>query len=373
MSELNRTIFVTGGHITPALAVIEEIRAVHPTWHIVFIGRKYAFEGKRVVSEEYQLVQDAGIPFHSITTGRLQRWVGVWTVLSLLKFPIGFLESLWYVWRYQPSITLSFGGYIALPVVLATRFFRRPVVTHEQTAGMGLANRIISGLSCRVCLSARTHGNTRTSKVILYTGIPLRKQLRQSPVAPPFHVDEQMSMLYITGGATGSQSLNALVFPILHTLVSRFALVHQTGRLDFPKAQALRQDIPPAKQSRYIPLAYVDGSTLSWILHRCVFVVGRSGANTVAELETLGIPAVFIPLPWAGQGEQEANAMRMAASGAAVVMDQKRLTPMTLLAALDNMMANVTRYKTRAMSAKNVDNWKAASRVVSAVEHCLQQ
>src|SRR3989339_179224 len=104
----NPTILITGGHYTPALAVIEEMQEIHPTWKILWVGRKYAFEGSRVPSSVY-------------------------TIPSLLRFPIGIMQSLGILWKYKPSLIVSFGGYIALPVAIGAFVFGIPVITHEQT------------------------------------------------------------------------------------------------------------------------------------------------------------------------------------------------------------------------------------------------
>ena len=125
-------ICITGGHLTPALAVIDEIKRQKLLWKLVFIGRSHAFEGGGSPAHEERLMRAFGIPFHALLTGRQGP--------SMWKFPIGFFQSFFLLASYRPKALLSFGGYIALPVAIAAWVLRIPIVTHEQTQDLGFAN-----------------------------------------------------------------------------------------------------------------------------------------------------------------------------------------------------------------------------------------
>src|SRR5438270_12832727 len=126
-------ICITGGHLTPALATIKELqnRGNHA---IFFIGRKTATEGDQTPSVESQIVPQLGLPFFAIRPGRLQRSFTRYTIPSLLRVPYSFFESFANLLRESPNVVVSFGGYVALPVVLAAWALRIPVVAHEQTS-----------------------------------------------------------------------------------------------------------------------------------------------------------------------------------------------------------------------------------------------
>lgn len=133
--------------MTPAQAVIDVLQKKYPSWNIVWVGRKYAFEGTKTQSAEYTYIVRLGIPFVSLTTGRLQRKFSRYTIPSLLKIPIGIIQSILILKKYRPTLVLSFGGYIGLPVALAAYILRIPVLTHEQTHHIGMSNKIIGSIA----------------------------------------------------------------------------------------------------------------------------------------------------------------------------------------------------------------------------------
>jgi len=142
-------VILIGGHLSPALSLLEELK----NEEVIFFGRKYSFEGDKALSLEYQLVEELNIPFVSITTGRLQRKLTRHTFSSFLKLPIGFFQSINALIKYKPDVVLGFGGYISIPVILASFVLRIPAVIHEQTLEAGFANKILSRFAQKICIS----------------------------------------------------------------------------------------------------------------------------------------------------------------------------------------------------------------------------
>lgn len=358
-----RTIALTGGHITPAIAVIE---ALPDDVSVVCIGRKYAMEGSRSPSFEYRLMTKRGIRFIPITTGRLQRHMSWKTIPSLVKIPVGCIQSLWYCLRERPSLIVSFGGYVALPVAIAGWLCRIPVITHEQTRVTGLANRIIARIAKRVCVTfPETLPRLPKGKAVI-TGLPMREGLFTPPKKSPFVIDrEHYPMIYVTGGGTGARSLNRLLFPILPELLKKYTIVHQVGDASLVEAQKIRS-------SRYIVASYFPLTIVSWIFAHAAFVIGRSGANTVMELAALGKVALLVPLPWSGGGEQQENAAWLAKNGGAVVLSQRELTPKVLEKKIGAAWRNITSLQQRADVFASKIPRDGTKRFVREIEHILR-
>ncbi|MCX6792244.1 MAG: UDP-N-acetylglucosamine--N-acetylmuramyl-(pentapeptide) pyrophosphoryl-undecaprenol N-acetylglucosamine transferase [Candidatus Gottesmanbacteria bacterium] len=365
----NKTIVITGGHITPALAVID---ALKDDVSIVFIGRKYAMEGSRTPSFEYRLITEKGIKFISITAGRLQRQMTVRTIPSLLKIPVGCIQALWYCSRERPSLIMSFGGYVALPTALAGWLCRIPVITHEQTLVAGLANRIIGRIAARVCVTfPETVGHFPEGKAV-YTGLPMREELFTPPKKTPFPVDgEHYPMIYVTGGGTGARSLNRLLFPVLPSLLAHYTIIHQVGDTSLSEAQKIYAVLPNEYKDRYIVESYLSTPTLSWVLSHASLVLGRSGANTVMELAALGKAALFVPLPWSAGGEQQENAAWLVSHGGAVVLTQRTLTPQLLKREIEATWANITILQQRASAFAVKIPRDGTRRLLREIEHAL--
>ena len=365
------TIVITGGHVTPALAVVSEIRRVHPDWRILWIGRRTALEGIAIESEEYRLVRKQGIRFLTLTTGRFTRQWSLNTISSLVKIPVGYVQALFWLARVRPTIIVSFGGYVALPVVVAGAILRIPSITHEQTHVPGLANRIIAGLVGRICVSfPETSARFAKDKTVV-TGLPIRHELLAAAKPLQTSAMEPTPVVYITGGSTGAVSLNTIVFPVVTHLTKTYIVIHQTGHPSFEQARSIRDDLPIVQKKRYIIAPFFDIEDLGGILRPARIVIARAGANTVWELALLAKVAILVPLPWSAGGEQKANALWLAQNGGAVVLDQQGLTDAKMERTIHAMMANYTRYQERAQRLSRTVPRKGSERFVEEIEQIV--
>src|SRR3990167_6775375 len=167
-------IVIIGGHLTPALSVIE---ALPKDAQILYIGRKYSLEGDKALSLEYQAITKKGIPFSAIKTGRLQRRITRYTLPSLVKIPYGFGQSLTILRRFKPNVVVGFGGYVSLPVILAAKTLKIPIVIHEQTLEAGFTNKIVAGFADKICISFESSHKYFPKEKTVLTGNPIRRTL----------------------------------------------------------------------------------------------------------------------------------------------------------------------------------------------------
>jgi UDP-N-acetylglucosamine--N-acetylmuramyl-(pentapeptide) pyrophosphoryl-undecaprenol N-acetylglucosamine transferase len=353
MKPYPKKILITGGHLTPAVAVIDEILRRNLLWEIVFVGRTHALEGSRERAREQDVIVKKKIRFVVLHTGRLQRAVTRETLSSLLKIPYGFIEAYGICLREKPDVIVSFGGYIALPVVVAASVLRIPVLTHEQTRVSGLANTIIARFARKICVSFPDIHHTFPKEKVVYTGLPIRKGIFSVPKKPPMtlHISE-FPLLYITGGTTGSVTLNMLVFPLIPELVERYTVIHQTGKMSLRQAQEIKRSLPGGYRSRYIVQDYFDERVVGWILHSSRLVICRSGANTVTELALLGKQALLIPLPWSGGGEQLENARWLRDVGLGSIITQNAANPVRIMEELQSLLKQSAPYKANVSEIK---------------------
>lgn len=347
-------IVITGGHLTPALALIDYIQTQHPSDEIVFCGRLYSQEKEKQPSHEVDEVSRRGIKFVPLNAPRLshlQQWwnlpiIGIRLVGSVLK-------SLGIVLRYRPQVFVSFGGYVALPMAIACWLCWVPIVTHEQTRSAGSANRFISRLARKVAISYPESLRFFAAKKTVVTGNPLRQQLFITQPKPDWlPASISRPVLYVTGGNQGSAIINHIVQQSLKQLTKHWLVVHQCGAptakqhylADLTKA---KQQLSAAGRENYIVREWITEAELGWLYQHVTAVVSRAGANTISELTAQQVPAVLIPLPFAHYDEQTMNAEVLAKAGGAVVIPQRELTTKTLLTALDK----IQRYR-RSMSSK---------------------
>lgn len=347
----NKKILITGGHFTPSHATMELL--IKEGWEVWYIGRKYSQEKDKSQSLEYEVLKDnQKIHFLTITTGKFYRHSWSETLLSLLSLPGALMQALWWLVSIKPGIVLSFGGYIAPPVALAAFIMGIPVVTHEQTRVLGLANRLVAFFARAVCISWPDTQKLPKNANIILTGIPLRKEIYLKKEKLGLNLDKPL--LYISGGSQGSHTINEALKPIIADLLKDYAVVHQIGNnkiyndIDF--FTKLKENLDVELKNRYLPVMFVDQQYIGWLYSKTYLALARSGANTVAELASIGIPAIFIPLPFAGSEEQLLNAQIFADNGAAVIIEQKNLTPQLLLKTISKVSAEHDKYQQAALN-----------------------
>src|SRR5690606_18186799 len=171
---------------------------------ILYIGRKYALEGDKAVSLEYQTITSMNISFQEIKTGRLQRSFTKYTFPSLAKIPVGFAQAIYILNNFKPDVVVGFGGYVSVPVIMAADFLKIPTIIHEQTLEAGAANKFLGKIVDKVCISFEQSAKYFPKDKIVLTGNPIRKSI--SKPSKKYTLPSGFPILYITGGKIGRAS-----------------------------------------------------------------------------------------------------------------------------------------------------------------------
>lgn len=332
-------ILITGAHFTPALATIEELKKIEGI-EVVYVGRKTTQEGDDAPSVESKVLPPKGIKFIPLVTGRLQRSFTIYTIPSLLKIPIGLIQSLLIVLLEKPDVVLSFGGYVAVPIVFISWLFSVPIIIHEQTLVSGLANKISSWLADKIAISFP--GIFVNEKVIL-TGNPIREIVTRTKPKK----ETTVPTVLITGGNQGSHVINLAVEQCLKRLTKIADVIHVTGDNRFKDYERLKSN----KINNYTVCKWIDKD---WgdVLLQADCVVSRAGINTLTELAFLGKPALVIPIPYLYQDEQNKNAKYFKNLGLVKILPQAQLASGTLFQEIKDMLNNLPVLKEKAKKAK---------------------
>lgn len=339
-----KRIIITGGHHNCALVVAEELRK--KSFEVVWFGRQQP-------KVEYQEVTQAGFEFVEIKAGKSHRW---WRPTNLWRLPWGFWQAWHQLRRWQPNLILSFGGYLAVPVVICGWFLGIPSITHEQTVVYGLANRVIGCFAKKVMVSWPSSLKHFPLKKAVFTGLPLRPEI----FTPYQTVQGKLPTIYITGGKQGSRVINQAVEQTLAELLKNYNIIHQTGSSTISG--------PPKFKNRYLAKDYFFRKEIGHVLATADLVVSRAGAHTTYEMAALAKPVLFIPIPWSFANEQNKNAQRLVKAGTAEILPQDELSGKTLLAKVNQMFKNLAFYQKNANQAKKLVQLKATEKIVNLVE-----
>lgn len=340
-----KRLVITGGHLTPALALINEIKKDRGKWQIYYFGRKYALEGLKKPSFESRTIsQLKNVYFVPLEAGKIQRRWTRYTLVHLIKIPFGLLMAFFWLLKIRPKLIISFGGYLSVPVIIAGWFLGIPSITHEQTPVMGLANRINSFFVKKIAVSFPSLLSKLNSEKVVLTGNPLRSEIfkrkptQSSRLWPK--INSPKPLLYITGGKTGSAIINQIIKKAIPRLTKKFFVIHQIG---------LDPSMRPMRKKDYLAIRFIGNNDIGWVLNRAVLVISRAGANTVLELAALKKQAILIPIPWSAGDEQRRNAQFLKNLGLAEIIEQDQFNEKILLTTITKIIK-----KTRQGQVKSV-------------------
>lgn len=348
----------TGGHVAPAIAVIQELRKIAPDTSIRYVGSDAGVEAK--------LTAENNIEFVGVATGKLRRSKNPLKLLSAanikdaFKIPLGISQATKAVKAFQPDAVLATGGYVCVPTVIAAALQKIPILTHEQTVTIGLANRIAGRFATKIALTfenslAEMPENLKRKAFV--TGNPLRDvifigdRVRGARHFGFLATDDALPCIYVTGGAQGSRIVNNAIKDTLSELLKLTRVLHQCGTNDIEALTEHHKTLSPLEQSRWQVRTFIESAEIGDAYALCDVLIGRAGAGTVTEACALGKPAIYIPLEPASGDEQNKNARRSADAGGAIVVKQAECRAETILAELKPLLENDTARKT--MGEKN--------------------
>jgi UDP-N-acetylglucosamine--N-acetylmuramyl-(pentapeptide) pyrophosphoryl-undecaprenol N-acetylglucosamine transferase len=300
----------TGGHIFPGLAVAEQMRAAG--WEVVWMGARGGMEERLVPKHGYHAAW---------IRAKAARGKGI---VQKLLLPANLLYSFWEsarcIRRLRPNVVLGLGGYVAFPGGMMASLWNRPLALHEQNAIPGLANRVLAQVSDKVMV-----GFPQALKGAEWTGNPVRADI--ATMALPevrFRGRQGPLRILIVGGSLGAQALNEAMPRALALLENRPLVVHQSGEKHL---DALKKHYREAGVAGEL-LAFIDDMARRYA--EADLVICRAGAVTIAELSAGGMASLLVPFPYAVDDHQTANGKFLADQGAAILIQQRDLTPQTL-------------------------------------------
>lgn len=320
----------TAGHVTPNMALIPFLKEAG--YDIQYIGSYDGIERK--------LIEEMGIPYHGISSGKLRRYFDPKNFSDPFKVLKGYGEASRLMKKLKPDIVFSKGGFVTVPVVLAAKRRRIPAIIHESDMTPGLANKICIPCAVKVCCNfPETLSLLPEGKAVL-TGSPIRQELfagsREKGLALCGFTSEK-PVLLIIGGSLGSVVINTAVRTCLDGLLEQFQVIHICGKDHIDSSLEGRQGY---KQFEYVK------QELTHLFAATDMMISRAGANAICELLALQKPNILIPLSAAAsRGDQILNAASFEKQGYSYVMQEEEMTGDTLLKAVQYVYDERETYK----------------------------
>lgn len=311
-------VLLVGGHHTSAIPLIKLFKK--DGYSIKFIGHKYASKSNRYLSNEYKEIKSLEVEYTNLYAAKFYNVTGLKKYIELI---ISIFFCLGFLLRRRPRLIISFGGYLAVPVVIAGRVLGIYCVTHEQTVVSGLANRVIERFVNKIYLTWDTsskHYKKRTEVV----GLPLRSEVIKIGEKRKKRKLE-LRTIFIQGGKQGSHLINQFLFKNIDYMTNRFTVYHQTGKHSANSDHLIAKRLAK-KYKKYHPFVFLRGSKYVNIFKDADLILTRAGAHITYELSYLKIPAIFVPISWSSNNEQYENAQISRDYTPSVILEEKNIS-----------------------------------------------
>lgn len=321
----------SGGHVTPVVAVLKELRALHPESELKFwCDVHFVAQAKSIVG-----AFDETIPVETIASGKLRRYYHltlwqhiVWPSLmwrntvDFFKVVGGFFQSIWKLLLWRPDVVFTKGGFVCLPVGMAAKVLGIPLVIHDSDAHPGLTNRILAKWATKIATGAPLEYYNYPADRTQYVGIPVNKAFRK------FSKEEQLAakkkwgvypnkpLLVVTGGGLGAKRLNNVTVEVMDKLQQDTSVILVSGAGTYDE---LRARFPDNTKNFQL---YAFISNMHELLGAADVVVTRAGATTILELAALQKPTILVPNAALTGGHQLKNAAVYGDAQVAIVLDE---------------------------------------------------
>ncbi len=340
----------TAGHVTPNLALLPSLREAG--YDIRYIGSYTGIERR--------LVEGANSPYDAISSGKLRRYFDLKNFSDPFRVIKGYAQARSLLKQHRPDVIFSKGGFVAVPVVLAAKHCKIPVIIHESDMTPGLANKICIPSAAKICCNfPETLKYLPEDKAVL-TGSPIRAELLQGDRLSGLsyaHLSADRPVLMIIGGSLGAVAVNNAVRRILPRLLKQFQIIHICGKGNL--------DDTLLNTEGYVQFEYVD-APLKHLFAAADVVISRAGANAICELLALRKPNLLIPLSAAAsRGDQILNARSFAQQGYSKVLDEEAITDDSLYNSLMELYNDRQTY-VQAMEKSQLNN--AVETIVNLIQ-----
>ncbi len=361
----------TGGHINPALGVADYIREHSPETQIVFVGTADKMESRLVPAAGYELktIEISGF------WRSFKRKAIVHNLKTLTHLTKASLQSKDILFAYNPDLVIGFGGYVSGPVLHEAAKLKIPTAIHEQNAFPGVTNKALAGKVDRVMLTAKdAEKYMKPKNPCVVTGLPIRGDLLLvSKEESRFNLGlDERPLILSMGGSLGAKPINNAIIGMIE---KKYAakdcyFLHATGKGGEWVSDKLREDGVDLNDNKHIMIEeYID-------IPKCMpaadLIICRCGASTLSEIQALGKPSILIPSPYVTENHQYHNAMALVNNDAAVIIEEKDLTPESLCQAVDSLLADKGRLAAIGANAKSMAVSDAAKRIYDTLSEIVK-
>lgn len=355
----------TGGHIYPALALIERLKQVESDTEVLYVGTTRGLENK--------IVPAAGIKLKTLHTQGFKRSLSLENFKTMYLFLKSVHDAKRIIKEFQPDVVLGTGGYVSGSVLYAAAKMHVPTVIHEQNSVVGITNKFLSRYVDEIAIAFEAARSQFPADKVHMTGNPRAQQVAANANSKYSWTNDGLSdhrpTMMIFGGSQGAPKINQSVIEAIPEFNRRdYQVIFATGQKRYEKVMEQLKNVPLGDNVKVVP--YIPDMPKK--LPRVDMLVSRAGATTIAEITALGIPTILVPSPYVTANHQVKNAQALVKQGAAAMILEDQLDGRTLLVQADKIMNHPDIRSQMAAASKKIGRPNAADLLIDVLKKAEQ-
>lgn len=356
----------TGGHIYPALALIERLKQVEPDTEVLYVGTTRGLENK--------IVPDAGIKLETMQMQGFKRSLSLENLKTIYLFLNSVRHAKKIIKEFKPDVVLGTGGYVSGAVLYAAAKHHVPTVIHEQNSVVGVTNKFLSRYVDQIAIAFEAARNQFPEDKVTMVGNPRAQQVAAQEDSDfswtSYGLRDDLPTLMIFGGSQGAPKINQTVVDTIPEFNQRsYQVIFATGQKRFADVQKQLARIKIGKNVKVVP--YIKDMPAK--MPKVAALVSRAGATTIAEVTALGVPTILIPSPYVTANHQVKNAQALVKNNAAVMITEDQLNSKALLLQADRIMENADLRAQMSNASKMMGRPDAADRLIRVLHTAIDE
>ncbi len=348
----------TGGHIYPALAIINKLKDQDKNIDILYIGTTDRMEKDIVPSQGIKYI---GLEMHGLNKKKI-----LGNIKVINNFYQAYRKSKKIIQEFKPDIVLGIGGYITAPVIYAAHRMKIKTFIHEQNIIPGKSNRFLGNLADKIGVSLPGSLKYFNKDKVILTGNPrseeayLAKQARKSTLG----LTEKKKLVLIVMGSLGSFTMNEKLKEMLPKLS------HKSYEVIFVTGQNYYEQYKNIKVGNNIKIVPFLDNMLN-VLKVTDLIVSRAGASTLAEITAIGLPAILVPSPYVANNHQYLNALSIKEAGGALLLEEKDFNSHNLIKMIDSIITNDQKYQELKTNMQKLGITDSTDRIINIINNLV--
>ena len=350
----------TGGHIYPALAIVNKIKELEPNSEFIYIGTTDRMESK--------IVPKTGIKYEAIEMKGINRRNIFKNFKTLSCFLKAINKSKKIMKEFKPEIVLGIGGYITAPVIYAAHSLKIKTFIHEQNSIPGLSNKLLNRYADKIGVSLEGSLKYFNKDKVLFTGNPRSEEAIniEASLKSDYGLSSNKKLVLITMGSLGSLTMNKKFKEMLPNFDKKpYEVLFVTGKEYY-------EDFKDLKIANNVKVVEYLNNSIG-IMKKADLIVSRAGASYISEMTALGLPAILIPSPYVTNNHQEKNAEELGEAKAAIIIKEKELTEELLFEKIDYILNNNNTYDIMKKNMKKLAVTNSATKIYNIIKKMLEE